>query len=243
MPTPHTERPAVLVVHGALGSGAQMQPVADALTDSQQFARVLTVELPGHGDTPADAGFGMAPFMTALADAIHGAGLVRPLVFGYSMGGYVGLLLEAQAPGTLGGLVTLGTMLHWTPEIAARAAARLNPAVLRAKVPAFADALEARHRGAGGWERVLTDTATLLTGLGAAPPLTDNVLRAVACPVHLLVGSKDDTVTLEETTRAASRMPHARASLLDAVPHPIERVPPHLVVRAMTDLADLITGD
>jgi pimeloyl-ACP methyl ester carboxylesterase len=243
MPTPHTERPAVLVVHGALGSGAQMQPVADALTDSQRFAHVLTVELPGHGDTPADAGFGMEVFTTALADAIHGAALVRPLVFGYSMGGYVGLLLEAQAPGTLGGLVTLGTMLHWTPEVAARAAARLDPALMRAKVPAFADALEARHRGAGGWERVLTDTAALLTDLGAAPPLTDDALRAVACPVHLLVGSKDDTVTLEETARVASQMPHAQASMLDDVPHPIERVPTHLVVRAMTDLAALNTGD
>jgi pimeloyl-ACP methyl ester carboxylesterase len=243
MPTPHTERPTVLVVHGALGSGVQMQPVVDALVECRRFARVLTVELPGHGNTPADAGFGMAAFTTALADAIRGAGLVRPAVFGYSMGGYVALLLEAQAPGTLGGLVTLGTMLHWTPDVAARAAARLDPALMRAKVPAFADALEARHRGAGGWERVLTETAALLTALGAAPPLTDDALRAVACPVHLLVGSKDDTVTFEETTRAASQMPHARASLLDDVPHPIERVPAHLVVRAMTDLAAPITGD
>jgi hypothetical protein len=38
-------------------------------------------------------------------------------------------------------------------------------------------------------------------------------------------------------------MPHAQASMLDDVPHPIERVPTHLVVRAMTDLAALNTGD
>lgn len=89
---------------------------------------------------------------------------------------------------------------------------------------------------------MVADTAALLTTLGAAPPLTDDALRAIACPVHLLVGSKDDTMTLEETTRAASHIPHARASLLDGVPHPIERVPPALIVRELTDLADFTTG-
>ncbi|MFO0095753.1 MAG: alpha/beta fold hydrolase [Gemmatimonadaceae bacterium] len=234
--------PPALVVHGALGSTAQMHPIVEALSASGRFAAVQAVELPGHGRTPTSVGFGMGPFTSALATAVRDVGFGRPVVFGYSMGGYVALLLEASAPGSLGGIVTLGTMLHWTPEVAARAASRLDPAPMRAKVPAFAEALEARHRGAGGWEQVVADTAALLTTLGAAPPLTDDALRAIACPVHLLVGSKDDTVTLEETTRAASHIPHARASLLDGVPHPIERVPPALIVRELTDLADFTTG-
>lgn len=240
MPTLTTDFPVAFVVHGALGSAAQMQPIVDALAASGRFAAVRAVDLPGHGQTPADAGFGMGPFVSALAAAIRDAGVGRPVVFGYSMGGYVALVLEASRPGSLGGIVTLGTMLHWTPEVAARAAARLDPVTMRAKVPTFADALDARHRGAGGWERVVTDTAALLTALGAAPPLTDETLRAIACPVHLLVGSKDDTVTLEETTHAASHIPHARASLLDGVPHPIERVPVALIMREMCDLLDLI---
>ena len=51
----------ILVVHGALGSAAQMQPVAEAL---RTLGKVEIVELPGHGETPLQLGsrFGMDVF-------------------------------------------------------------------------------------------------------------------------------------------------------------------------------------
>jgi pimeloyl-ACP methyl ester carboxylesterase len=236
---PSSHRPDAVIVHGALGSAAQMQPVADALTASGRFGTVAVLELPGHGRTPLDddAGFSMPGFADALAAGITARGMEQPLIFGYSMGGYVALLLESRAPGTLGGIVTFGTKLHWTNEVAAAASARLDAAVLRAKAPAFADILAARHAEAGGWERMLARTGALLRALGASPWLDTPALTAVHCPVHLLVGADDDTVHFEEAATAASHIPHARASLLENVSHPIERVPLALIVREMTDLA------
>lgn len=237
-------RPTALVVHGALGSAAQMQPVVDALIASSRFAQVVSVELPGHGRTPGgDEAFDMTLFADTLRATVARTNGGRPIVFGYSMGGYIALLLEAQSPGTLGGIVTLGTMLRWTPEIAAHAAGRLDPAVLRAKVPAFATLLETRHAEAGGWERVLAQTVSLLRQLGADAPLTDRTLSNISCPVHLLVGTRDDTLTFEETAHAASIMPNARASQLADVPHPIERVPVELVLHAMCRLTDSTIED
>jgi pimeloyl-ACP methyl ester carboxylesterase len=237
--------PAVVVVHGALGSARQMAPVVEALRALRRFADVVPVELPGHGETALAAGqpFDMTVLADALGEAIAHAGITRPLVFGYSMGGYAALVRELRAPGTIGGVVTLGTMLHWTPAIAARAAARLDANLIREKVPAFAATLAERHLGAGGWDTVLAHTARLLRQLGDAPVLTDETLALIHCPVHLLVGDRDDSVSLEETAHAASRLPHARASLLADTPHPIEKVDVALIAREVSDLAQrLSTG-
>jgi pimeloyl-ACP methyl ester carboxylesterase len=237
--------PAVVVVHGALGSARQMAPVVETLRALRRFADVVPVELPGHGETALAAGqpFDMTVLADALGEAIARAGITRPLVFGYSMGGYAALVRELRAPGTIGGVVTLGTMLHWTPAIAARAAARLDATLIREKVPAFAATLAERHQGAGGWDTVLAHTARLLRELGDAPVLTDETLALIHCPVHLLVGDRDDSVSLEETAHAASRLPHARASLLADTPHPIEKVDVGLIAREVSDLAQrLSTG-
>jgi len=236
--------PAVVVVHGALGSARQMAPVVEALRALRQFAEVVPVELPGHGETMLATGqpFEMTALADALGEAMARAAITRPLVFGYSMGGYAALVRELRAPGTIGGVVTLGTMLHWTPAIAARAAARLDASLIREKVPAFAATLAERHQGAGGWETVLAHTARLLRRLGDAPPLTDDTLAAIHCPVHLLVGDRDDSVSLRETAHAASRLPHARASLLAHTPHPIEQVDVACIAREVSDLAQRLSS-
>jgi pimeloyl-ACP methyl ester carboxylesterase len=240
-------RPALLIVHGALGSAEQMAPVADAARAHEVFAAVHTLELPGHGRTPAlsdaesdaesDAAFSMPAFADVIAARVRELAPQRVLVFGYSMGGYAALLAEQMQPGLVAGIVTLGTMLAWTPEVAEAGARRLNPEGMRAKVPAFADALAARHAEAGGWELTLARTAALLRALGEAPPLTTTSVAQIAAPVRLLVGSRDDSVTLEESQRLAEAMPRAEAVLLDGVPHPIEKVPLDLLIAQLSPFA------
>jgi pimeloyl-ACP methyl ester carboxylesterase len=225
---------SLLVVHGALGSAAQLAPVADLLRATVPLASVVCVELPGHGQTSlGGAPFTMATFTDALRDAVSaaaGQSANRPLVFGYSMGGYAALLLEATAPGTFGGIMTLGTMLEWTPTIAAAAASRLDPTVIRAKVPAFAEQLDTRHAAIGGANAMLAQTAALLVALGDAPPLSPARLAAIGCPVSLLVGERDDSVDVVATEALAAGMQRAAVSRLAGVPHPIEKVPLELIV-------------
>jgi len=231
-----SDRPAVLLVHGALGNSEQMRPLAEALGE---VGIIHLVELPGHGRTllPAGDAFGMALFARTIGDAArrHRVGDQAPICLGYSMGGYAALVLASTSPGTLRGVVTLGTKFEWTPNVAAAGAARLDASLLRAKVPAFAEQLRQRHEGAGGWEQLLARTAQLLTDLGADPMLTIDTLADVRIPVRLAVGSRDDTVTSLEVERIAALLPHATMHVLPDVPHPIERVPMHLVVDLMRD--------
>ncbi|MBL0170610.1 MAG: alpha/beta hydrolase [Gemmatimonadaceae bacterium] len=233
--------PTVLVAHGALGSAAQMQPVVDAL---RAFGggriRVEAFEFPGHGVTPlGDVDlFQLTHFVDAMAHAVSALGTPKPLLFGYSMGGYAGLALEARAPGTFSGIVTLGTKFEWTPESAEREALRLDPVMISTKVPKFAALLNERHALVGGWESVVCRTAALLRVNGGSPLLTVEVMERIAVPVCVAVGTKDDTVSVAESRAAADVMLNGRWFTLDDVPHPIERVPVSHIIELVWTLLD-----
>jgi pimeloyl-ACP methyl ester carboxylesterase len=153
------------------------------------------------------------------------------------MGGYVALHLAATRPARVAAVVTLGTKLAWTPEVAAWEASRLDPAVLRAKVPRFADALAARHAGGGGWEAVLARTAGLLTALGAHPLLTPDVLATIACPVRVLVGDRDATLPVAECVDAVRALPRGELGVLPGTPHPLEQVNAERLAREVAEVA------
>ncbi len=228
---PRIGTPTILVAHGALGSAAQMLPVVDALREAFEERHVVeAIELPGHGRTPIADGahFRLPDFVEHLGRVVAECA-TPPWLFGYSMGGYVALALEARTPGSFAGIITLGTKFEWDLASASREADRLDPVVIADKVPRFAAALAARHEEAGGWETVVVRTAALLRDNGRAPLLTSDVLERIGIPVTVAVGSRDETVTIDETQRAADVMRHGRSVVLPDVAHPIERVPPDAI--------------
>jgi pimeloyl-ACP methyl ester carboxylesterase len=208
-----------ILIHGALGSASQMQPLADALGGGPHI-----VELEGHGSTPMSANrYEMSRFVQNVRDSMRDAGIERADIFGYSMGGYVALMLAAESPELVTSVTTLGTKLAWSPDAAAKETSRLDPATIRAKVPKFSAALEARH-GAGNWEAVLRRTAALMTELGANPVVQPEMLSRISQPVRLMVGDRDAIVTLEETAAAARSLPAGELAVLPNTAHPFEQV-------------------
>jgi pimeloyl-ACP methyl ester carboxylesterase len=139
------------------------------------------------------------------------------------MGGYVALALARQQPDLIHSVMTLGTKFFWDEATAAREAARLDPAVVETKVPQFARELEARHT-ASGWQTVVSETAAMLRDLGAHPLLSAEFLAEIQQPVRVVVGDRDATVSVEETTAAWRALPKGQLQVLPATPHPLERV-------------------
>jgi pimeloyl-ACP methyl ester carboxylesterase len=223
----------LVLLHGALGAARQLDPLAEAL---RPHFRVHQLDFEGHGSAPPrDRPLRIPHFAENVVDLVENAGIASALFFGYSMGGYVALHLAGERPELVGGVATLGTKLRWDPEIAAREAARLDPATIRAKVPRFADTLAERHAAAGGWERVVTRTADLLRNLGDAPPLTDATLTRIRQPVLLIVGGRDNTVSVDETTDVSRLLPTGSLSVFPETPHPIEQVDVQLLASTLLD--------
>ena len=223
----------LIVIHGALGSASQLQPLADALRGTHT---VHVIELDGHGDTPsARDAFAIEDFAGDVRRFITTHSIRDAAIFGYSMGGYVALHLAAESPELVSSVATLGTKLAWSPDVAARETSRLDPVAIRAKVPKFADALERRHAGAGGWETVLARTATLMTDLGRRPRVDAAAMARIQQPVRLMVGDRDAVVSIDETSRASRELKQGELCVLPATPHPLEQVRVSLLASALTD--------
>ncbi|WP_284348884.1 alpha/beta fold hydrolase [Roseisolibacter agri] len=233
---------AILLLHGALGARDTLRPLADALAPLVPAGTpVHAHEFAGHGATPdpdaaSDAPYDVARLAAGVLDAMDRDGIARATVFGYSMGGYVALLLAAEHPARVRAVVTLATKLAWTPESAARETSRLDPAAIRAKVPRFADALAARHGDAGGWERVLSRTAAMMHAIAARPTVTPDVLAAIACPARICVGDRDATMTLDECAAAVRALPKGELAVLPATGHPLEHADPARLAREVAEV-------
>lgn len=228
----------IICLHGALGSRVQLAPLA------HRIASDGTVHLPefaGHGATPLPSPWLLRVEALAAGVLAHmdHAGIATARFFGYSMGGYVALWLARHHPARVARVVTLATKLHWTVRGAAREAAMLDPATIRAKVPAFADRLAEAHT-AMGWEALLGVTAEMMTWMGENAPLTEEEMRAIPRPVRIIVGDRDVTVSVEECARARGWIADAELEVLPRTPHPFERVP---IDRLAASVREFLTTD
>ena len=204
----------IILLHGALGSSAQMKPLEKIL---EKDFKVINNNLPGHGLLGEESKFCINIFMEDVASRIPTGEKV--FVFGYSMGGYVALKLGLEYPERIQGIITLGTQLKWNPEIAEKECRMLNPETVKIKVPAFAEELRKRHNN---WENVMARTADLLRDIGNSP-LQSSDYSNINTLVQLMVGDQDKMVSIEETVDAFRNIPGARLAVLPGTPHPFEK--------------------
>ena len=210
------------MLHGALGAQDQFDALAARLYENYVVHRL---NFSGHGpDTVMPEAFLPEVFMDDILQYLDQNDLASINIFGYSMGGYIALMLALRHPERVSAVLTLGTKMDWNPEAAAREAAMLNPDKILEKVPAFAKALQQRH-GESRWRTVLEKTAGMMQYLGEYCPLDEAALRAITVPVTIVLGDADEMVRREEAMQAAEWIPGARFEVLEGGRHAIERCP------------------
>ena len=216
------DSPHLVLLHGALGGSSQFEALADTLLP---HFRVHLLDFEGHAESPFQGRPYRVPlFVDNVLALLDAKGIERANFLGHSMGGYVALALALEHPHRVERVATLGTKFRWDTNNSTREAARLDPAIIRARVPHVAAALEARHARAGGWEAVLGRTADFLRDLGARPILTDQTLAAIAQPVLVIVGDKDNTVGIPESTEVARVLGAGSVTVLPNTTHPLEQL-------------------
>ncbi|GGG23661.1 hydrolase [Rhodococcoides trifolii] len=230
--------PTLVLVHGVVHRRQAWDPVLELLTS---YRRVVTVDLPGHGESEDIDVFGaerLDAFVDALAELIRGIestdGQVH--VAGNSLGGYLSLCLAAR------GDVTTATALSpagfWNgPASQARSLAKFSalraaaaglgkkaPAAFRSRLvrypslaPFFAHPSRISYDAAVvDLESLLTNT-TLAGGVDAPfalPPLTDPVV-----PVTVAWGTRDFILPHRNRRNVLRHFPHARLISVPGVGH------------------------
>lgn len=221
----------LIILHGALGAKSQFEQLVPQLTP---YFNVYTLDFSGHGTKSGADGvdFSIEGFAQDLKQFMQQNKLEKPLIFGYSMGGYVALKLESLEANSFEQIVTLGTKFDWNPESAEKEAKMLNAEKIEEKVPSFANYLKSLH-GENEWKTVLQRTSKMMLGLGEKPSLRAYDFHHIRVPVQLLLGEKDVMVAKEETRNVEELLANSSFEVVPDWVHPINQVPSEQLVQQL----------
>jgi len=210
----------LLILHGAIGSKSQFNSLASLLNN--QF-NIHLLNFSGHGGEAFKENFNIPQFADDVLVYLEQQKVESIDIFGYSMGGYVALYLAKNHPEKVNKIITLGTKLSWTPDIAAKETKMLVAEKMEEKIPAFAEILKTRHHP-NNWKTVLEKTANMMITIGNNNVLKDKDFKLIQHTTKMLLADNDEMVTHEETKHIANLLPQATFELLPNSKHPIEKV-------------------
>lgn len=221
-----------MLLHGALGSKSQFSSLISPLRDSFE---IHTLDFEGHGSSPLrDRAFRDEHFAENVLDYLNENSIQSVSVFGYSMGGHVGLYLARKHPERIRRIFTLATKFLWTAENVDREASSVDADRILKKVPHFAKVLQDRHP-ASGWKNVLQKTREMFFDLGKKNSLPIEELRQTHHVVRIGVGDRDSMVSIEESVQVYRSLPQGELQVFPNTPHPLEKAPLTYLVGSMVE--------
>ena len=223
---------SILLLHGALGAQAQFANLKELL---QAQYNIHTLDFEGHGTRAVanDRPFRIDHFAENVREYCAAHSLVKPCVFGYSMGGYVALRIAETTPDLIGDIFTLATKFAWNPETSAKETGFLDAAKIEAKVPKYAEFLRSLH--GEYWQDMLAQTKDMMLDLGNAPVLSPEALRSIPHRTRIALGDHDAMVTLRETEEYYRALPNSEMQVFPHTQHPLEKVPMGLLAEAIKE--------
>ena len=153
---------------------------------------VYAIDSRGHGQSSPVSEYHYADMAQDVADFIRLTGLEKPLVYGFSDGGILALLLAIRQPELIGGIITSGV--------------NVRP-----------DGLKRRWL----WLMRLTNLLRpdpLVTLMLTEPDITDDELRTIRCPALITAGSRD-MLRQSHMRHIAQTIPGGRYLLMEGETH------------------------
>ncbi len=215
-----------IYLHGALGSAAQFDALREKLPNAPPG---FAINLPGHGQTSHEGPFSMEGFEAAVLTFLKAQNFPKVQLVGYSMGGYLALWLAWKHPEIISSVITYGTKLDWTPEVASGMSRMFDPEKIEAKAPQLAESLAHTH-GAERWKNLCRQTDAFLQALGQGKGIPFEAFAGIQCPVCIGWGDQDHVVTEAESRRVAEAIPNGRFVSIPGGKHLIEQVEVEVLV-------------
>lgn len=214
-------KPNLLLLPGLLGAiSSQWRPFLKPLAESYHLT---LVDLRGHGRSQNNAPTlnvnQMIDDLTGLLDHLN---IERLHIAGYSLGGYLGLMLALNQPRRVATLLMHATKFYWTADAASKMRAQLDPDTMAQKVPTYADQLVQDH-GGRQWRTLVRQAAELTSNL-VEGGISERQLKNAQCPVLVSVGDRDELVPLPEAFRLSRALPHGELLVLPNTRHPLQTV-------------------
>lgn len=214
-------RQKLLILHGASGSKDRFDELASLLDDHFD---VFRMNFSGHGgEAMPEEAFSIDLFSRDVIKFMNSHELRQVNIFGYSMGGFVGLYLASHFPDRVLKVFTLGTKFNWTKDTVSKQVKLLDPENIRSKLPDYAAELERIHQP-NDWLKVIEKTAEMLVNMGKKNPLTEDDLSLIEIPVLIGMGDRDNLVIIEESIFSFRLLKKGQFLIMPDTPHPINNV-------------------
>lgn len=222
-------RPPIVLLHGANGAAVEMEPLAEVL---RAYGVVHAPDLVGHGGRDIPDALSMPEMAADVVGWMGRQGLSRAVVVGYSLGATLALHLARHHAARVIGACGLApkyvfdeeTVRHWVhllqPERLGRSGNPRTAQLVRAHAPR-------------DWVAVAQANARFFAVLGAAPPLTEDDLRAIRVPVMLVSSDRDPIAPWKEVLALSALIPGAKVAMFHGAAHPLSVVPVLAVARVL----------
>lgn len=220
--SPANNAPDIVLLHGANGCKAEMQPWCEAL-NSLGF-RSHAISLAGHGGRAIPPALTMSEFTQDALTQLDQMGLRTPvIVLGYSFGGLIALNLARNHPERVRGIVSLATKYVFDSATIGHFTHLLQVPRLIG-LPHRREHLTKVHYP-NDWRKLVEALHGFFSALAIQPPLSDADLRAIHCPTLVLSGARDQLVSAAETQALARSLRRARLAMFDGIAHPVTAIP------------------
>ena len=236
--------PAVLFIHGILGSQRQWAHLVDKLDDDH---RVVMPDLFGHGDSAKPLGdYSLSAHAAAMRDLLDHLGIERVTLVGHSLGGGIAMQFFYLFPERVERLVLvssggLGPEVSWLLRSATLpGAAQVLSVLASAPVVSRVDAL-----GRGAWKvgwrpgadigeiwrgfsslgdresrrAFLATTRAVIDIRGQTISARDHVEGAPPIPTLIVWGSKDHMIPPSHALNVQDELPDCRVELFEGAGH------------------------
>ncbi|HMG42287.1 MAG TPA: alpha/beta hydrolase [Acidimicrobiales bacterium] len=223
--------PPVLGVHGATGTGSfEWAALAGELGDRYRF---LIPDLRGHGRSDHRAGqIGIEHVHDDLLALLAREGLAEAHLLAFSFGAEVALDLELRYPGTSSSLVLV------SPGLGDPKSSVPTRAQLEAGWPRSLRRLHIERHGEGHWLELMVEVCDH----AARRPKADlEALAAIACPILLIVGSKDDPRRVRQARLFEEVHDRCRLIVVEGARHAAHKDRPLEVAAAVGTFLDEVT--
>ena len=213
-------KPKILLLHGFLGSIKQMEPLEECLKD---YFQVYSYDLPGHhGKSFPEEKFTFTTLQQHLYEYIKEFQLNGCFVFGYELGGYLALTLEAKRSGTFDGIFTWATDFDWSHQKVQTYKQLLAADKIECRDSHYADKLNILHFPSD-WKEICKETLQLIEHT-SKHPLSENDIDNILCRVRVAQGDQDDNVSIEESAAFYRQLPSASMLVMPNTQHAIEEI-------------------
>ncbi|MDX1652403.1 MAG: alpha/beta hydrolase [Brumimicrobium sp.] len=215
----------LVLIHGALGSGKEMEQIAPLL--SHKYA-VHIYEIPHHGSkSKSEIECVVSTLKDDLLEFLENIG--PSYIYGFSLGGYLALSAALKSDKNIKGIITHGTKLLWNDQEAKKETATLNIDFLKNKTGPFFDYLQELH---GPYlPELLKKTVALMMDLGESPSVRPDNAGVLKIPVRMVRGGKDKMVTEQETRTICEAIDNCHYFEIPSFIHPVGFLKPKFVAR------------